>query len=109
MENVAYDDFARMDLRVGKIRSAEPITGKTRILRGTVDLGGGEERTVIIGGAQFYEPGDLVGRTVVVVANLEPKTVAGVESGCMLLAADVDGRPFWLTVKEDVPAGTRIM
>jgi len=104
---VTYGDFAKLDLRVAKIKSAEPIPEKTRIIRGVIDLGD-EERTVIIGGAQFYDPADLVGRTVVVVANLEPKRVAGVESDAMLLAADVDDRPFWLTVSEDVPAGTRI-
>ncbi len=107
MPAITYDDFARLDLRVAKIKSAEPIPDKTRIVRGTIDLGG-EERTVIIGGAQFFEPEDLVGRTVIAVANLEPKRVAGVESDAMLLAADVDDRPFWLTVHGDVPAGTRI-
>jgi len=107
MPPVTYDDFARLDLRVARIKSAEPIPGKTRIVKGTVDLGG-EERTAIIGGAQFFEPGDLVGKTVIAVANLEPKEMAGVESDAMLLAADVDGRPFWLTVPGDVPAGTRV-
>ncbi len=108
MPAVTYDDFARLDLRVAKITSAEPIPRKTRIVRGTIDLGG-EERTVIIGGAQFFGPEELVGKTVIAVANLEPKRVAGIESDAMLLAADVDGRPFWLTVSGDVPAGTSIM
>jgi len=107
MPAVTYDDFARLDLRVARIKSAEPIPGKTRIIRGVIDLGG-EERAVVIGGAQFFGPEDLVGKTVVVVANLEPKKMAGVESDAMLLAADVDGRPFWLTVPWDVPAGTKI-
>ena len=69
---------------------------------------GDEERVVIIGGAQFYEPEDLIGKTVIVVANLEPKKMAGIESDAMLLAADVDDKPFWLTVDEDVPEGTMI-
>ena len=69
---------------------------------------GDEERDVIIGGAQFYETEDLIGKTVIVVANLEPKTMAGVESNAMLLAADIDDKPFWLTVDNDVPAGTTI-
>lgn len=104
---VSYDEFAKLDLRTARIVSVQPIPGKTRIVRGVVDLGDGE-RTVIIGGAQFFDPGDLVGRTVIAVANLDPKTVAGVESDAMLLAADVDGRPFWLTVSGDVPPGTAI-
>ena len=93
---VSYGDFARLDLRVGRIVSAEPIPGKTRIVRGRVDLGGGDVRDVIIGGAEHYDTGDLAGLTVVAVANLEPRRVAGVESGAMLLAADVGGVPYWL-------------
>ena len=99
MSEISYDDFAKLDLRVAKILSTEPIPNKTKIIKGTIDLGN-EERTVIIGGAQFYEPQDLVGKTVIVVANLETKKMAGVESNAMLLAADIDDKPFWLTVDE---------
>jgi len=72
-----------------------------------VDLGE-EKRDVIIGGAEFYEPQDLVGKTVIVIANLETKKIAGIESNAMLLAADVNDKPFWLTVDSNVPAGTKI-
>lgn len=108
MADISYDDFARLDIRVARVVSTEPIPGKTRIIRGSIDLGN-ETRDVIIGGAQYYRSEDLVGKTVIVVANLEPKTVAGIKSNAMLLAADVDGRPFWLTVDGDVPAGSAIM
>ena len=57
---------------------------------------------------QFYDPEDLIGKTVIVVANLEPKKMAGIESNAMLLAADIDDKPFWLTVDDDVPEGTKI-
>jgi tRNA-binding protein len=107
MDNISYDDFSKLELRVAKIISTEKIPEKSRIIKGTISLGD-EERVVIIGGAQFYEPEDLIGKTVIVVANLEPKKMAGVESNAMLLAADVDDKPFWLTVDEDVPAGTII-
>ena len=107
MDNISYDDFSKLELRVAKIISTEKIPEKSRIIKGTISLGD-EERVVIIGGAQFYEPEDLIGKTVIVVANLEPKKMAGVESNAMLLAADVDDKPFWLTVDEDVPAGTVI-
>ena len=70
---------------------------------------GSEKRDVIIGGAEFYQPEELVGRTVIVVANLEPKKLAGVESNTMLLAADVNNKPYWLTVTEEVEPGTRIL
>ena len=69
---------------------------------------GEEKREVIIGGAEYYQPEELVGKTVVVIANLEPRKIAGFESNAMLLAADVNEKPFWLTVSEDVPLGTKI-
>ena len=107
METITYDDFTKLDLRVAKIIATEPIPGKTRIIKGTIDLGD-NKRDVIIGGAQYYSPDDLIGKTVIVVANLEPKKMAGVESNAMLLAADVDDKPFWLTVDGDVPLGSPI-
>ena len=107
MNDISYDDFAKLDLRVAKIIATEPIPGKSRIIKGTIDLGD-DQRDVIIGGAQYYQPDELVGKTVIVVANLEPKKMAGVESNAMLLAADVDDKPFWLTVDGDVPLGSPI-
>ncbi|MDH3489987.1 MAG: tRNA-binding protein [Nitrosopumilus sp.] len=108
MLTISYDDFAKIDIRVAKIIATEPIEGKSRIVKGLIDLGNGDQRDVIIGGAQYYKPEDIVGKTVIVVANLEPKKMAGVESNAMLLAADVDDKPFWLTVTEDVPLGSPI-
>jgi len=107
MSTVSYEDFAKLDLRVAKIVSVEKIPGKTRILKGVIDLGT-EKRDVIIGGAEFYSPDDLIGKVVIVVANLEPKTLGDIESNAMLLAADVDGKPFWLSVIEQVPLGSKI-
>ena len=105
--SVSYDDFKKLDIRVGCILEVEKIPGKTRIVKGVVDLGN-ETRNVIIGGAEFYEPQDLVGKTVIVIANLETKKIAGIESNAMLLAADVNDKPFWLTVDSNVPPGTEI-
>ncbi len=105
---VSYEDFKKLDLRVAKIVSVEKIPGKTKIVKGVVDLGS-EKRDVIIGGAEFYQPEELLGRIVIVVANLEPKKLAGVESNAMLLAADVNNKPYWLTVTEEVEPGTRIL
>lgn len=104
---ISYEDFTKLDLRVAKIDSIDPIPGKSKIVKGVVDLGS-EKRVVIIGGADFYQPEELVGKTVIIVANLEPKKLAGIESNTMLLAADVNDKPYWLTVKEDVPLGTKI-
>ena len=108
MTTVSYDDFTKLDLRVAKIISTESIEGKSRIIKGRIDLGGDDQRDVIIGGAQYFQPDDLIGKIVIVLANLEPKTMAGVESNAMLLAADVDDKPYWLTVAEDVELGSPI-
>jgi len=105
--SINYDDFKKLDLRVAKILKVEKIPGKTKIVKGEIDLGD-ETRNVIIGGAEFYEPDDLIGKTVIVVANLEPKKMAGVESNAMLLAADINDKPFWLTVDSEVLPGTKI-
>jgi len=104
---VSYDHFARLDLRVAKIIQVEKIPGKSKIVKGVIDLGE-EKRDVIIGGAEYYEPEELVNRKVIVIANLEPRKIAGIESSAMLLAADLSEKPFWLTVNEEVPIGTRI-
>ena len=108
MSNVSYADFAKLDIRVAKIIDTEPIEGKSRIIKGKIDLGNDDLRDVIIGGAQYFQPEEIVGKTVIVLANLEPKKMAGVESNAMLLAADVDDKPYWLTVEEDVPLGSPI-
>ena len=107
MEEISYEDFLKLDLRVAKIESTEKIPGKTKIIKGVISLGE-ENRDVIIGGADFYDPEELVGRLVIVVANLEPKKMAGVESNAMLLAADLNDKPFWLSVDSSVPPGTKI-
>ncbi|NHI03750.1 Structure-specific tRNA-binding protein [Candidatus Nitrosotalea sp. TS] len=104
---VTYDDFAKLDIRVAKIIEVEKIPGKSKIIKGIIDLGE-EKRQVIIGGAEYYQPEELVNRKVIVISNLEPRKIAGVESNAMLLAADLNDRPFWLTVNEDVPLGTKI-
>jgi len=105
--SIDYDDFSKLDLRVAKILAVEKIPGKSRIVKGEIDLGE-EKRNVIIGGAEFYEADELIGKTVIAVINLMPKKIAGIESNAMLLAADLDNKPFWLTVDEDVPPGTKI-
>ena len=105
--SISYDDFGKLDLRVAKILTVEKIPGKSRIIKGEIDLGE-EKRNVIIGGAEFYEADDLVGKIVIVVTNLMPKKIAGIESNAMLLAADMDGKPFWLTVDDEVALGTKI-
>lgn len=107
MTIISYDEFSKLDLRIAKIVSAEKIPGKSKIVKGIIDLGQ-EKREVIIGGAEYYQPENLIGKTVVVVANLESRKIAGINSNAMILAADLDNKPVWLTVSEDVPVGTQI-
>ena len=91
--SIDYDDFSKLDLRVAKILTVEKIPGKSRIVKGEIDLGE-EKRNVIIGGAEFYEVDKLIGKTVIAVINLMPKKIAGIEADAMLLAADMNGKPF---------------
>lgn len=107
MSYVTYDDFKKLDLRVGRIIRAERIKNLTKIMKAQVDLGT-EQREMIVGGAEFYEPEYFTNRIVIVVANLEPRKIAGITSNGMLLAADVNGKPIWLTVDGDVPPGSKI-
>ena len=107
MDFITYDDFAKLEIRVAKIVGVERIPGKTKIVKGLIDLGE-EKRQVIIGGAEYYQPEELVDKKVIVLTNLEPRKIGGIESNGMLLAADLNEKPFWLTVNEDVPLGTRI-
>ena len=107
MNIVTYEDFAKLDMRVAKVIQVEKIPGKSKIVKGVIDLGD-EKRDVIIGGAEYYQPSELLGKTVIALVNLEPRKIGGIESGGMLLAADLNDKPFWLTTFEDVPLGTRI-
>lgn len=107
MDPITYNDFAKLEIRVAKIVEVEKIPGKSKIIKGIIDLGE-EKRQVIIGGAEYYQPEELLNKKVIVLVNLEPRTIAGVESNAMLLAADLNDKPFWLTVNEDVPLGTKI-
>jgi methionine--tRNA ligase beta chain len=105
--SVTFNDFEKLSFKVGKITVAERIPGMKKILKVQVDIGD-KVAQAIGGGAEYYEPGSFVGKRVVVLTNMEPKTIAGVKSEVMLLAADLEGKPVWLTVDEDVPPGTKV-
>lgn len=105
--SITYDDFSKLDMRVAKIISAEKIKGYKKIVKARVDLGN-EERELVVGGAEYYEPEELVNKIVIILANLEPRKIAGIESQGMLLAADVNGKPVWLTTDGDAPLGSRV-
>lgn len=105
---VSIDTFARIELRVAEIVEAARVEGADKLLRLAVDLGG-ERRQLVAGIAKRYEPDVLIGRRIIVVANLEPARIRGVESQGMLLAAvDADGQPVLATFDTPVPAGSRV-
>ncbi len=104
---VEISEFSKIDLRIGRIEKAEPVPGTDKLLRLEVDLGG-ERRQLIAGIAQYYDPSELIGTEIVVVANLRPKKIRGLWSQGMLLAADVDGRPVLLRPDSDVPPGSPV-
>lgn len=106
-QTISFDEFKMLDLRVGKVISADRVPGADKLLRLTVDIGE-EQRQVVAGIAQWYAPEELVGRQVVVVANLAPARIRGVESRGMLLAADVNGTAVLLQPDKEVPAGSLI-
>lgn len=107
---IEIGDFARIELRVGEILTAERIPKSDKLLRFTIDLGEGEPRQVLAGIAEYYEPEKMVGRKVVVVVNLKPRKLRGFESQGMILAASIgeEGRPVIATFTEDVPNGARL-
>ena len=110
VDYIEYEDFAKIDLRVGRVVKAERLPHSKKLLRLIVDLGG-EQRQVLAGLAKWYKPEDLEGRLVIVVANLKPKRMAGTVSQGMILAAPCDeseGKPVILTVAEDVRPGAKV-
>jgi methionyl-tRNA synthetase len=104
---IGLDEFARLDLRVAEVVAAEKLAKSRKLLKLTVRLGA-ETRTLVAGVAEQYAPSDLVGRKVVIVANLAPATLMGVESNGMVLAASHEGTVSLLTLDKDVPSGSRV-
>ena len=107
---VSIDEFGRIDLRVAVVLAVERVAGTDRLLKLEIDLGE-ERRTIVAGIAHLYEPEALVGRRIVVVANLQPARIRGIESRGMLLAAGgrTPGQAFGLvTVDDAIPPGTRV-
>jgi methionine--tRNA ligase beta chain len=112
---ISIDDLKKIELRIGKIVSAERVEGSEKLIKLAVDLGEKNEagasalRQILAGIGKRYEPAILVGKEIVVVANLEPRKLMGLESQGMLLAATEDAAlPVILTVERDVAPGTSV-
>jgi methionyl-tRNA synthetase len=104
---IKIDEFGKVELRVAEVIAAEPLPKSKKLLKLTVSLGP-EQRTVVAGIAEHYAPGEIVGKKVVIVANLEPAKLMGVESNGMVLAASAGGKLAVLTLDRDLPPGAKV-
>jgi methionyl-tRNA synthetase len=106
---VAIDDFLKVDLRVGRVLSAERVKGSDKLMHMKVDIGEPEPRTIVAGIAEAYSPEQLLHRKVVIVANLQPRKLKGIESNGMIVAASVEGgKPVLTGFHEEIPVGARL-
>ena len=106
---IPIDDFSKVDLRVGLVLSAERVKGADKLMHMKVDIGEAEPRTIVAGIAEAYTPEALVNRKVVIVANLQPRKLRGIESNGMIVAASVEGgKPVLAGFHEDIPVGARL-
>ncbi|MBP9822411.1 MAG: methionine--tRNA ligase subunit beta [Candidatus Pacebacteria bacterium] len=108
---ITIDDFKKVELKVGRVLSAELVEGSEKLLKLQVNLGS-EQRQILSGIAKFYQPADLVGRQIVVISNLESRMMMGLESNGMVLATHTkseDGEALSLvTLDKEMPAGTTL-
>lgn len=107
MEEITFEEFMRMDLRVGEILKAEKVEGTQKLIKLEVDIGT-EKRTMVAGIADVYSPEDLVGKKLVVIVNLKPAVIRGIESQGMILAAEVEGKATIPFFDRDVPTGAKV-
>jgi methionine--tRNA ligase beta chain len=104
---ISHEEFSKLDLRIGKIEGAERIEGSDKLLKLQVDLGD-SQRQIVAGIGRMHAPEDVVGHEIVVLANLEHRTLMGQESQGMLLAADTEEGPVLLRPDREVPPGSKI-
>ena len=107
---ISFEDFSKIDLRIGRIIKIEDIPKLNRVYKAEVDLGF-EKRIVIVGAALYYKPNELEGRLVIICSNLTPKKIGNIESKGMILALDgVNGKPVFLTIDKDenVELGSKV-
>ena len=107
-DRISIDDFMKVDLRVAKVLAAEKVPNSRKLVKLSIDVGT-EQRTLVAGIAEAYEPEALVGRTIVMVFNLKPAKLMGIESNGMVLAASPDGgKPTLVGFEQEIPPGTRV-
>lgn len=107
---ISFEEFSKIDLRIGRIIKIEDIPKLNKVYKAEVDLGF-EKRIVIVGAAMYYKPDQLEGRLVIVCSNLTPKKIGNIESKGMILALDgINGKPVFLTIdkEENVELGSKV-
>ena len=104
---ISFDDFNKLDIRIGTIMEAESVPDTDKLLKLTVDIGD-EQRILVAGIAETYQPEDLKGKQVPILTNLEPKTIKGIESHGMILAIDVDNKAILIHPDKKVGDGSKI-
>jgi len=104
---ITFDDFKKLDIRIGKILAAEKVDGTDKLLKLEIDFGI-EKRELVAGIAEIYQPEQLIGKEIPVLMNLEPRTIRGILSQGMILAADVEGKPVLIQPDNDIPPGSII-
>jgi methionine--tRNA ligase beta chain len=108
MDIISFEDFKKCEMRIGKILSAEKMEGSDKLLKIMFDFGGPEPVQILSGIAKSYNPDDLVGKSVPVIVNLEPREMMGHASNGMMLCAILDEKPVLLHPDKDVPPGSLI-
>ncbi len=108
MDNITFDDFMKLDLRVAEIKACEDVPGADKLYKLNIDVG--EERTIVAGIKLYYTKEELVGKKIAVVANLEPRKLRGIESHGMLLAASTEDKSsvVLLTLDRNIANGSKI-
>jgi methionine--tRNA ligase beta chain len=102
---ITFDDFMKLDIRIGTVTAADKVQGADKLIRLELDMGG-ETRQVVAGMAPAYAPEAFVGKQVPILINLEPRKLRGIESQGMILAVDIDGKPVMLIPDKEVPPGS---
>jgi len=102
---IKFEDFQKLDIRIGKVLSAEKVEGSDKLIKLEVSLGE-ERKQIIVGMAKFYEPDYFLNKELVILVNLEKRKFRGIESQGMVLAADVNGEPILLLPEKEVPPGS---
>lgn len=108
-ENIPFDDFEKLDIRVGHIKNCEKVKKANKLLKFTIDDGSGTDRTIVSGIAKFYQPEELIGKDILFIANLAPRKLMGIESQGMILSAEnYDGNLSVTTILREVKPGSKV-